>query len=110
MKQSEQNDSKPSASDDASSTATAVANGDGEDKNPKKKKKKKSKKRCWFDGCKVKLKLTDMECKCKHRYCGKHRMMEHHNCQYLINTSNKDIYKIKMQGLGGGAFTKLEKV
>ena len=51
-----------------------------------------------------------MECKCKHRYCGKHRMMEHHNCQYLINTSNKDIYKIKMQGLGGGAFTKLQKV
>ena len=36
MKQSEQNDSKPSASDDASSTATAVANGDGEDKKPKK--------------------------------------------------------------------------
>ena len=37
--------------------------------NGKKKKKKKSKKRCWMDGCNAKLKLTDMECKCKHRFC-----------------------------------------
>lgn len=92
----------------AASDTTPAVKQDDEEKQPKKKKKKKSKKRCWHDGCKVKLKLTDMECKCQHRYCGKHRMMEHHDCEYLKNTSNKDIYKAKMQGLGGGQFTKLE--
>ncbi len=81
---------------------------DDEGNGKKKKKKKKSKKRCWMDGCNAKLKLTDMECKCKHRFCAKHRMMEQHQCEYLKNTSNKDIYLAKMQGLGGGSFTKLE--
>ena len=88
-------------------TGTCVAC-DDEGNGKKKKKKKKSKKRCWMDGCNAKLKLTDMECKCKHRFCAKHRMMEQHQCEYLKNTSNKDIYLAKMQGLGGGSFTKLE--
>jgi len=92
----------------AATDTTPAVKHDDEDKQPKKKKKKKSKKRCWHDDCKAKLKLTDMECKCKHRYCGKHRMMEHHDCEYLKTTSNKEIYKAKMQGLGGGQFTKLE--
>ena len=76
-----------------------------------KKKKKKSKKRCWFDGCRTKLKLTDMECKCKHKFCGKHRMMESHDCEYLKMTSPKTQYKKrgKMEGLGGGNFKKIDK-
>ena len=92
----------------AATDTTPAAKQGNEDKQPKKKKKKKSKKRCWHDDCKAKLKLTDMACKCQHKYCGKHRMMEHHDCEYLKNTSNKEIYKSKMQGLGGGQFTKLE--
>ena len=60
-----------------------------------KKKKKKSTKRCWLDGCRTKLKLTDMVCKC---------------CEYLKNTTTKDIYLSKMQGLGGGKFKQLEVI
>ena len=56
---------------------------DNNEKTVVKKKKKKSKIRCWFDNCRTKLKLTDMECKCKHKFCGKHRMMESHDCEYL---------------------------
>ena len=78
--------------------------------NLKTKKKKKSKKRCWMDGCRTKLKLTDMKCKCGHTYCSKHRMMEHHCCTYLKNTSYKDIYLSKASGLGGGHFKQLEVI
>ena len=88
--------------------ACVACDDEGDGKKKKKKKKKKSKKRCWLDGCNAKLKLTDMECKCKHRFCAKHRMIEQHQCEYLKNTSNKDIYLAKMQGLGGGSFTKLQ--
>jgi len=47
---------------------------------PKKPKKKPRKKRCAHDNCRTRLKLTDMECRCKKRYCGKHRMPEVHEC------------------------------
>ena len=51
-----------------------------------------------------------MVCKCGHTFCSKHRMMEHHCCEYLKNTTTKDIYLSKMQGLGGGKFKQLEVI
>ena len=47
---------------------------------PKKPKKKPKKKRCAHSDCRTRLKLTDVECRCKKRYCGKHRMPEVHEC------------------------------
>ena len=78
--------------------------------NLKKKKKKKSKNRCVFSNCRVKLKLSDMKCKCGSTFCSKHRMMESHCCTYLKNTSSKDIYLSKASGLGGGNFKQLEVI
>ena len=78
----------------------------------KKIKKKKKSNRCSFDGCKKKLKLSDMKCRCGNTYCNKHRMMEQHSCSYLKNTTSKDIYLTKTQhlGLGGGNFKQLEAI
>ena len=45
-------------------------------------KKKKKKNRCSLKGCKRKLKLTNMACRCKNRYCDKHRLPESHNCKW----------------------------
>ena len=38
--------------------------------------------RCSSEDCNKKLKLTDMECRCKKRYCLKHRLPETHNCDF----------------------------
>ena len=39
-------------------------------------------KRCAFDGCNKKLKLTDMKCVCCKTFCLEHRLPESHNCAY----------------------------
>ena len=46
------------------------------------KEKKKKKKRCAFDGCKRKLKLTDMKCRCDSIFCAIHRYPEAHQCSW----------------------------
>lgn len=46
--------------------------------------KKKKTNRCFFKGCKKKLKLTDIMCHCKHTYCSLHRLPHQHNCCYLV--------------------------
>lgn len=67
----------------------------GKDKTTtKNKKNKKKKSRCSFDGCKKKLKLTNLECRCKNRFCNKHRLPECHNCQWDPR-SNDEIKKYK---------------
>jgi len=38
--------------------------------------------RCYHAECKAKLHLSDMACKCGHRFCGKHRYAEEHNCSF----------------------------
>jgi len=38
--------------------------------------------RCSHVDCKRKLLLTDMTCKCAHRYCSGHRHPETHSCTY----------------------------
>ncbi len=56
-----------------------------------KKPKKKSKKRCAHSDCRTKLKLTDMECRCKKRYCSKHRIPEVHECIIPLKDHAKTI-------------------
>ena len=60
----------------------------------KKKKGKKKKKRCYLNDCNKKLKLTNLECKCKHRFCSKHRLPESHDCQWDPK-SNDEFNKFK---------------
>jgi predicted nucleic acid binding AN1-type Zn finger protein len=83
----------------------------------KKKKKdekhtsKKKKKRCPLDGCRKKLKLTDMDCKCKNRFCSLHRLPETHNCSWNPKNENEmSIYKEK-SGLNQiCGFAKMERI
>ena len=42
----------------------------------------KRKKRCAFKGCKKKLKLTSVECRCKQKFCSAHFHYEKHNCSF----------------------------
>ena len=76
----------------------------------KKKSKKKSKKknRCAFEGCKKKLHIAAVTCKCNKRFCGIHRPQERHQCP-VIKTLDKDKLMQKC-GLGGGTFSKLEVI
>ena len=48
----------------------------------KKKKKKKKKKRCAIEGCRCRLKLTDMKCRCDSIFCAIHRYPEIHQCSW----------------------------
>ena len=59
--------------------------------------KKRKSNRCCFNGCKKKLKLTDMECRCKKLYCSKHRLPHIHNCSNLNNRKEELKNKI-MEG------------
>lgn len=43
---------------------------------------KKKLKRCSYIGCKKKLKLTDVTCKCSFTFCMLHRLPESHKCTY----------------------------
>ena len=86
---------------------TDVTNNQPIAKKPK-KKKKKSKNRCAFEGCKKKLNLATVTCKCKKRFCGIHRLQNKHNCP-IINTFDKQQLMQKC-GLGGGQFKKLEAI
>ena len=57
-----------------------------EEKEAKKEFKKpeltKKKNRCAFDGCRKKLKITSLTCRCQKRFCKKHFLAEKHNCTY----------------------------
>jgi len=71
--------------------------------------KNQKKKRCCFEGCNVKLKLSDMPCRCKYIYCSKHRLPEQHNCSFNFkNESSQDF--MQRVGLGGGAYKKIEVI
>tara|TARA_A100001015_G_scaffold317779_1_gene435640 strand:- start:4279 stop:4560 length:282 start_codon:yes stop_codon:yes gene_type:complete len=75
----------------------------------KKKKKKNMKKRCNHPECKIKLKLSDLECTCKKRFCSKHRVKSSHNCITLLQKIDVNNFKQK-NGLGGGEIDKLIKL
>jgi hypothetical protein len=81
---------------------------DDNTKNIKKKKKKNKKNRCAFEGCKKKLSIAAVNCKCEKRFCGIHRPQERHQCP-VIKTLDKTQIMQKC-GLGGGTFCKLEVI
>jgi predicted nucleic acid binding AN1-type Zn finger protein len=58
--------------------------------------KKSSKPRCSFEGCKKKLKLTDLECTCQQRYCQLHRLPEDHKCSFDFGKKEKELLKNKL--------------
>ena len=72
---------------------------------------KKKKERCQYidkDGnkCKIKLSLIDKTiiCRCKKKFCQKHRLCESHDCEV-------DLSKIKEVNVeGGGQFKKIDKI
>ena len=37
---------------------------------------------CQLDGCKKKLMLTDIVCKCEKKFCSLHRYSEGHGCKF----------------------------
>ena len=68
--------------------------------------KKPKRPRCAFDGCKKRIRITDVKCRCENIYCKKHRLPENHECSF----DYKDYWSDKIQGLGGGTFEKLNKL
>ena len=46
--------------------------------------------RCSAEGCKKKLALSDMACKCKSVYCSLHRMPEAHACVFDFKEAHKE--------------------
>ena len=72
---------------------------------------KKKKDRCAFEGCRKKLKLTDMDCKCKNRFCSLHRLPETHNCSWNPKSENEmNIYKEKSGLNQVSTFAKMERI
>jgi len=68
--------------------------------------KKPKRPRCAIDGCKKRLRITDVKCRCENMYCKKHRLPETHECTF----DYKGFWSDKIQGLGGGKFKKLNKL
>ena len=73
--------------------------------------KKKKKNRCSLKGCKRKLKLTNIECRCKNRFCDKHRLPESHNCKWNFK-SNSEIEEYKKNTCLNvtAHFSKIDKI
>lgn len=68
---------------------------------------KKKSKRCSFIGCKKKLKLTDVTCKCSFTFCVHHRLPESHKCTYDYVAEGKN--KLKNQ-LTKVSHNKIDKI
>lgn len=67
------------------------------------------KSRCAFDGCKRRLTITDMACKCERRYCIYHRLPMDHQCPTLEKerTEHQEYLKNTLQS---AKYSKLEHV
>ena len=89
-------------------TSTTDISTNNVEKKIKKNKKKNKKKRCNHKDCNKKLTFASIECKCKLKFCGLHRLPHQHNCQYIEKTNKDDI--MKKCGLGGGSFKQLEVI
>lgn len=61
------------------------------------KPKKKKKNRCPFDGCKKKLRLLDITCKCQKTFCINHRHPEQHSCDYDFKNEGRE--KLKKENI-----------
>jgi predicted nucleic acid binding AN1-type Zn finger protein len=49
--------------------------------------------RCW--GCKKKVGLLGIKCRCGFTFCGTHRYPECHNCEFDYKTMGKEILKVQ---------------
>lgn len=75
------------------------------------KKEKKKKNRCFLKGCKRKLKLTNIECRCKHIFCDIHRLPESHNCKWDPKSNTEvEEYKKKTCLNVTAHFSKIDKI
>ena len=45
---------------------------------------------CNKNDCRKKLKLTDIECRCGFKFCGKHRYAEEHDCTFNWKKKGKN--------------------
>ncbi len=64
--------------------------------------------RCCAEGCKKKIGLLDIECRCGKKHCSLHRQAELHNCTYDFK---KDGLRVLENQLGSAVIAKkLEKV
>ncbi len=69
------------------------------------------KKRCFWKDCKKKLKITDMKCKCQHRFCSKHRLPETHQCTWDPKSEKEiEIYKQKAGLNVNSTFKKIDVI
>lgn len=50
--------------------------------------------KCNLDTCNTKLKLYDMECRCKHKYCSEHRLPESHSCSFDYKKDKIQLIKV----------------
>ena len=61
--------------------------------------KREMPKRCECEGCKKKLILADIKCKCNKYFCSMHRFADNHNCEFDyrldgINNLKKNLVKV----------------
>ena len=75
--------------------------------NPSPKPLKKKRNRCNHTSCRKKLKLSNISCRCKHRFCAHHRLPEQHDCSYNFKNESPEAF-MKRVGLGGGEVSKIE--
>lgn len=68
----------------------------------------KKNKKCSFEGCNKKLKITSIKCRCGMKFCDKHRLPETHSCSFDFK-KNRTQYLIN-KGLGGGQFNKVLEI
>jgi hypothetical protein len=50
--------------------------------------------KCNYFNCNRRLKLTDVECRCKNIYCAIHRLPEEHKCLFNFKLSDTEAKKI----------------
>ena len=65
-------------------------------------------KRCQFEECKKKLKLTDSKCKCNKIFCMDHKFSESHKCEFDYKSDGlKNLEQKLVKVVGNGNFTKI---
>ena len=63
--------------------------------------------RCECDGCRIKLHLADLTCRCGARYCSKHRHPEDHKCTFDYKGAGKALLAATLIKVDGA---KIEKI
>lgn len=75
------------------------------------RKKNKKRKRCGRSDCNKKLKLSDMMCHCKTRFCSRHRLPEMHECSWDPKGKEEMDHYIEKAGLAESIkFSKLQTI